>query len=61
MTKKAFDLVDGGDGGGWGDDDLFLGPAGGPWLVPILRDIVLIDIVEEKEKPAICGLVGGNN
>lgn len=60
MTKKAFDLVDGGDGGGLGDDDRFGDPVGGPWLVPILRDIVLIDIVEEKEKPAYSGLVGGN-
>lgn len=61
MTKKAFDLVEGGDEGGWGDDDRFDDPVGGPWLVPILRDIVLIDIVEEKEKPAYSGLVGGNN
>lgn len=61
MTKKAFGLVEGGDGGGWGDDDWFDDPVGGQWLVPILRDIVLLDIVEEKEKPAICGLVGGNN
>lgn len=35
-------------------------PMGGPWLVPILRDIVLIDIVEEKEKPAYSGHGGDN-
>ena len=61
MTKKAFVLVDGCDGGGWGDDDRFGDPVGGPWLVPILRDIVLMDIVEEKEKPAYSGLVVGDN
>lgn len=61
MTKKAFDLVEGGDGGGWGDDDRFGDPVGGPWLVPILRDIVLLDIMEEKEKPAYSGLVVGDN
>lgn len=60
MTKKAFGLVEGCHGGGWGDDDRFGDPSGGPWLVPILRDIVLIDIVEEKEKPAICGHGGDN-
>tara|TARA_R110002126_G_scaffold1618_1_gene9488 strand:- start:3706 stop:3834 length:129 start_codon:yes stop_codon:yes gene_type:complete len=31
------------------------------WLVIILKDIFLIDIIEEKEKPAYSGLVGGNN
>lgn len=60
MTKKAFVLVEGCYGGGWGDDDRFGDPVGGPWLVPILRDIVLIDIVEEKEKPAYSGHGGDN-
>tara|TARA_R110002126_G_scaffold54971_1_gene148356 strand:- start:6246 stop:6428 length:183 start_codon:yes stop_codon:yes gene_type:complete len=60
MTKKAFVMVGGCHGGGWGDDDRFGDPVGGPWLVPILRDIVLIDIVEEKEKPAY-SRHGGDN
>ena len=32
MTKKAFVLVGGVDGGGWGDDGRFDDPMGGLWV-----------------------------